>query len=210
VSQPTDYYAILGVSPAADEDDIKRAYRALAKQHHPDRVPAERREWARAEMARINAAYEVLGNPLRRAQYHQRHGYRPVESPQGTAAAATNDSVGDRFGAKSAPTNDTGDCFGAKGAPRNDGCRFRRRGAAAQWATRRQAQREPERLRRGHTELRRIVALSSATLLGLVLMAALAWFRQPGPDGMTGRYAWAIVLAVGAFWVVAALWLTEL
>jgi curved DNA-binding protein CbpA len=74
VRQP-NYYRVLGVSLSADEAEIKRAYRALAKAYHPDRVPVERREWARAQMARINAAYEVLGDPIRRSKYDYQQGY---------------------------------------------------------------------------------------------------------------------------------------
>jgi hypothetical protein len=84
VRQP-NYYRILGVSLSADEAEIKRAYRGLAKDYHPDRVPAERREWARAQMARINAAYEVLGDPIRRSRYDYQQGY--VSNPDRRAAA---------------------------------------------------------------------------------------------------------------------------
>ena len=65
----TDYYRILQVTPMAGETQIKRAYRALAKQYHPDRVPPERQAWAREQMARINRAYETLSDPPRRAAY---------------------------------------------------------------------------------------------------------------------------------------------
>ena len=72
MAQPVDHYETLGVDASADEAQIKRAYRDLAKRYHPDRVPPERSAWAREQMAEINAAYEVLGDPLRRAEYDRR------------------------------------------------------------------------------------------------------------------------------------------
>lgn len=70
-----NYYRILDVPLSADQAQIQHAYRALAKRYHPDRVPRERGKWAREQMARINAAYEVLGNPTRRATYDLQQGY---------------------------------------------------------------------------------------------------------------------------------------
>ena len=56
-----DPYKILGVSPDATDDEIKQAYRRLAKQYHPDRNPGD--EYAAKKMQQINAAYEQLKNP---------------------------------------------------------------------------------------------------------------------------------------------------
>jgi len=77
-----NYYRILDVALAADQAEIKHAYRVLAKRYHPDRVPRERREWARTQMARINAAYEVLGDPARRAAYDRQQGYTAPHAAQ--------------------------------------------------------------------------------------------------------------------------------
>ena len=62
-----DYYKILGVERGADEKAIKRAYRKLAVQFHPDKNPGDQR--AEDRFKEINEAYEVLGDPAKRAKY---------------------------------------------------------------------------------------------------------------------------------------------
>ena len=61
-----DPYKILGVSPNATDDEIKQAYRRLAKQYHPDRNPGD--EEAAKKMQQINAAYEQIKNPVASGQ----------------------------------------------------------------------------------------------------------------------------------------------
>jgi len=56
-----DPYKVLGVSPDATDDEIKQAYRALAKKYHPDRNPGDQQ--AAKKMQEINAAYEQIKNP---------------------------------------------------------------------------------------------------------------------------------------------------
>ena len=56
-----DPYKVLGVSPGASDDEIKQAYRRLAKQYHPDRNPGD--PVAAKKMQEINAAYEQIKNP---------------------------------------------------------------------------------------------------------------------------------------------------
>ena len=65
-----DYYEILGVPRGASDDDIKKAYRKLAMQFHPDRNPGKEK-WANEKFKEINEAYGVLGNPDKRKQYDQ-------------------------------------------------------------------------------------------------------------------------------------------
>lgn len=60
-----DYYEILGVSKTASQDEIKRAYRKLALEHHPDRGGNH------GKFTEINEAYQVLSDPQKRGQYDQ-------------------------------------------------------------------------------------------------------------------------------------------
>lgn len=64
-----DYYKILGVGKSADEKEIKRAYRQLAREFHPDKNPNNKA--AEEKFKDINEAYEVLGNPDNRKKYDQ-------------------------------------------------------------------------------------------------------------------------------------------
>lgn len=61
-----DYYNMLGVSKTASQDEIKRAYRKLAHQHHPDKSGGDE-----AKFKEINEAYQVLGDEKKRTQYDQ-------------------------------------------------------------------------------------------------------------------------------------------
>ena len=65
-----DYYRILGVPRNASDGEIKKAYRKLAMQYHPDRNPGKEK-WANEKFKEINEAYGVLGDPQKRKQYDQ-------------------------------------------------------------------------------------------------------------------------------------------
>jgi curved DNA-binding protein len=65
-----DYYRILGVARNASDAEIKKAYRKLAMQYHPDRNPGKEK-WANDKFKEINEAYGVLGDPQKRKQYDQ-------------------------------------------------------------------------------------------------------------------------------------------
>jgi len=65
-----DYYQLLGVNRNATEQEIKKAYRKLAMEYHPDRNPGNER-WANEKFKEVNEAFGVLGDPHKRKQYEQ-------------------------------------------------------------------------------------------------------------------------------------------
>lgn len=85
-----DYYATLGVSKTAPPEDIKRAYRKLARKYHPDLNPGD--QAAEAKFKDLNAANEVLSDPETRQKYDQfgqhwnQPGYSEAPAPTGTNA----------------------------------------------------------------------------------------------------------------------------
>ena len=73
-----DPYDILGVDRSATQDEIKSAFRKLATQHHPDKNPGD--ESAHQRFKEINAAYQILSDPQKRAAF-DRYGAAAVGGP---------------------------------------------------------------------------------------------------------------------------------
>lgn len=69
MSPMKDHYQTLQVTRDAEPEVIERAYKALSRKYHPDRRPASERAAATRQMQRINEAYRVLRDPVRRKSY---------------------------------------------------------------------------------------------------------------------------------------------
>ena len=95
-----DYYEVLGVPRTADEAELKKAYRTLAKKYHPDMHPGDKE--AEEKFKEASEAYEVLSNPEKRAKYDQ----------FGHAAFEQGGGPGGFEGGFGFDMNDMGDIFG--------------------------------------------------------------------------------------------------
>ena len=115
MAEKKDYYEILGVSKNATDDELKKAYRKLAKKYHPDANPDNKAE-AETKFKEVNEAYETLSNPQKRQMYDQfgtadPQGFGGAGGPFGgnggyySYTSSGFDGFGDIFG-------DLGDLFG--------------------------------------------------------------------------------------------------
>ncbi|KAJ9150741.1 Heat shock protein DNAj [Pleurostoma richardsiae] len=96
-----DLYALLGVDKSASQNDIKKAYRKLALQHHPDKVPEEQRPESEAKFKAVTQAYEILRDEEKRHLYDT-HGMAAFDPARGGGAGGPevdlNDILAQMFG----------------------------------------------------------------------------------------------------------------
>ena len=99
-----DYYEVLGVSKGASEEEIKKAYKKLARKYHPDMNPGDKE--AEEKFKEINEANEVLSDPDKKARYDQ-FGFAGVDPNYGAGAG------GGAYSAGGFDFGDLGDIFGS-------------------------------------------------------------------------------------------------
>jgi molecular chaperone DnaJ len=95
MARPGDHYKTLGVDRKASQDDIKKAYRKLARQYHPD---TNKDAGAEERFKQISEAYDVLGDPEKRKRYDRGGGVFAGTNPFGGGAPGGGGAAGADFG----------------------------------------------------------------------------------------------------------------
>lgn len=116
----TDLYEVLGVTPEASADDIKKSYRKLARESHPDANPDDPE--AEARFKDLSAAYEILSDPDKRERY-DRYGNSngfDLSDPFGSGAGGLGDLFDSFFGGGGSPFGGGGRPRGPAGPPRGE------------------------------------------------------------------------------------------
>jgi molecular chaperone DnaJ len=116
----TDLYQVLGVTPEASAEDIKKSYRKLARESHPDANPDDPE--AEARFKDLSAAYEILSDPEKRSRY-DRYGSSngfDLSDPFGSGAGGLGDLFDSFFGGGGSPFGGGGRPRGPAGPPRGE------------------------------------------------------------------------------------------
>src|SRR5881628_3760131 len=88
-----DYYKTLGIGKNASEEEIKKAYRKLARRYHPDRNPGDKR--AEERFKEVSQAHDVLSDPDKRKQYDRGSGPFGFNMPGGFDPSSFGSGFGD-------------------------------------------------------------------------------------------------------------------
>lgn len=104
MAEKRDYYEVLGISKGASEEEIKKAYKKLARKYHPDMNPGDKE--AEEKFKEINEANVVLSDPEKKARYDQ-YGFAGVDPNYGAGAG------GGAYGVGGFDFGDLGDIFGS-------------------------------------------------------------------------------------------------
>jgi curved DNA-binding protein CbpA len=139
VTPDKDLYGVLGVSPSAPQEQIRSQYRVLVRKYHPDLHPGDAS--AALMMERVNAAYDVLGNPEERQQYDVQISASSESRGGATAPSSYGQSVYRNPAAGAGPQSTWNPQWGNAGADPRE----RQAEAEAMW----EAMRAQERARSG-------------------------------------------------------------
>ena len=102
MAEKRDFYEVLEIDKSASDEDIKKAYRRLAKKYHPDLNPGDKT--AEEKMKEVNGAYEILSDKDKKAKYDQ-FGHAGVDRSNGGGDGGGFSDFGD--------LGDLGDMFGS-------------------------------------------------------------------------------------------------
>ena len=165
------YYAVLGVSETATQEEIKKIHRGLVKLYHPDSGNTRAEE----KFKEIQAAYDILSNPEKREQYDRERSSGAAADPNGAAKEpewdAGHQAAYEKFGGKAPPPQQSAPKPPPKSQAKREAEQQAQRQAeererSVEWATQRQAEQEAQSEAERETARRK----RNLTLVGAIVM----------------------------------------